>query len=448
MSDRPIRYDTEDAVNTIIRRLGDNPEREGLKETAKRVVDSLEELYSGYKQKPNDIIKTFEDVTCDEIVLLKDVEFFSCCEHHMLPFFGKAHIAYIPDGKVIGISKLARLLEIYSRRLQIQERICQQVTQALMDHLKPKAAACILEARHFCLSGNTRIQLAFLDRTKFPRGVKIKNLVGKENLPVYCYDESKRQITVGNVSKVWYSGRKRVYRIHYVWYLRNQYKQEERRGYIDVTKEHPLMLRKGGYLSIGEGLQTGDRLMPFSCYGEPYRILLLNNGHNMHEHRFLLGCKIGRPLTPKEISHHKNEITLDNSFSNLGLIGSRGEHNGLHFKGVERPERRGIPAHNRKGRKIMYCENCNQSFTCQCGLEVVRSNHKIIAIERRGVEDVYDLEVPKFHNFAANEIIVHNCMIARGVNKQNSVMSTSSLQGAFKTDEKARSELMSLIGKG
>ncbi len=96
-------------------------------------------------------MKTFEDGSCDEVVLLKDIEFVSHCEHHMLPFLGKAHIAYIPNGKVLGVSKLARLLEIYSRRLQIQERLCQQITTALDEHLKPLGSACVIEAQHLCM---------------------------------------------------------------------------------------------------------------------------------------------------------------------------------------------------------------------------------------------------------------------------------------------------------
>lgn len=141
----------EDAVIRQIQFLGDDPNREGLRETPKRVVKAWKELFSGYDQKPETVIKVFEDGSCDEMVILKDIEFYSTCEHHMLPFFGKAHIAYIPDGRVIGVSKLARLLEIFSRRLQIQERIGQQVTTALMDFLKPLGAGCILEAQHFCI---------------------------------------------------------------------------------------------------------------------------------------------------------------------------------------------------------------------------------------------------------------------------------------------------------
>ncbi len=150
------RMSNEDAPTQNIVRLlqyiGEDPEREGLKETPDRVIISFEKLYGGYKQSTKDIIKCFEKETCDEIVLLKNIEFYSTCEHHMLPFFGKAHIAYIPNKRVIGISKLARILEIYARRLQIQERLCQQITKDLQEFLDPQGAACIIEAQHFCMT--------------------------------------------------------------------------------------------------------------------------------------------------------------------------------------------------------------------------------------------------------------------------------------------------------
>jgi GTP cyclohydrolase I len=139
-------------VRRLIEFIGDDPNREGLKETPDRVLKSYGELFSGYKQDPSEVLKLFEDDTCDEMVVLKDIEFYSVCEHHMLPFFGKALIAYIPKGRVVGISKLVRLLEVFSRRLQIQERLCEQVTTALDDRLKPKGSACILEATHFCMT--------------------------------------------------------------------------------------------------------------------------------------------------------------------------------------------------------------------------------------------------------------------------------------------------------
>lgn len=139
-------------IDGIIRYIGDVPSREGLTETPERVLKSFDKLYGGYGQKVEDVVKVFTDGSCDEMVLLKNIELYSTCEHHMLPFFGQAHIAYIPKGKVIGVSKLARILEIYSRRLQIQERICQQVTTALDKVLEPIGSACILEAQHFCMT--------------------------------------------------------------------------------------------------------------------------------------------------------------------------------------------------------------------------------------------------------------------------------------------------------
>jgi GTP cyclohydrolase I len=138
-------------IRRLLEYIGENPDREGLKETPNRVIRSYDTLYGGYKQKPKDVMKVFEEGACDEMVLLKNIHFSSTCEHHMLPFTGRASIAYIPDGKVIGVSKLARILEIYARRLQIQERIGSQVTDCLMKYLKPKGAACVLEATHGCM---------------------------------------------------------------------------------------------------------------------------------------------------------------------------------------------------------------------------------------------------------------------------------------------------------
>lgn len=138
-------------VVQLLLEIGEDPSREGLKETPDRIIKSWDELYSGYKQNPDEIMTTFSADGYDQIILLKDIELYSMCEHHMLPFFGKAHIAYIPDKKIVGISKLARLVDVYARRLQIQERIGEQVTKALMNYLNPKAAACIIEAVHMCM---------------------------------------------------------------------------------------------------------------------------------------------------------------------------------------------------------------------------------------------------------------------------------------------------------
>ena len=141
--------------NTIrqLQYIGEDITREGLVDTPNRIVKSWDELYKGYGQNPADIMTTFSADGYDQIILLKDIELYSMCEHHMLPFFGKAHVAYIPhpEKKIVGISKLARLVDIYARRLQIQERIGEQVTTALMKYLEPQGAACIIEATHMCM---------------------------------------------------------------------------------------------------------------------------------------------------------------------------------------------------------------------------------------------------------------------------------------------------------
>jgi GTP cyclohydrolase I len=141
----------EENIRRILEYIGEDTSRDGLLETPKRVIASYQKLFGGYAVNPKDIIKVFDD-TCDEMVILKNVEFYSTCEHHMLPFYGKAHIAYLPNRKVMGISKLARILEIYARRLQIQERLCRQVTEMIDTFLAPKGSACILEAQHFCMT--------------------------------------------------------------------------------------------------------------------------------------------------------------------------------------------------------------------------------------------------------------------------------------------------------
>ena len=142
-----------EAITRILSAIGDDPQREGLLNTPQRVIRSWEKLYGGYKEDPADVLKTvFVEGACDEMVILKDIEFYSTCEHHMLPFFGRASIGYIPSGRVVGVSKLARLLEVFARRLQIQERLTAQVADALVTYLTPKGAMVILEAQHFCMT--------------------------------------------------------------------------------------------------------------------------------------------------------------------------------------------------------------------------------------------------------------------------------------------------------
>lgn len=146
----------EDNIRRILQYIGEDPKREGLLETPSRVVRSYAELFSGYQYKTEEdvakLIKVFQDGACKEMVIVQDISFVSFCEHHMLPFTGTVHVAYIPQGKVIGLSKIPRLVEVYSRRLQVQERLTEQITQALETHLKPAGSACVVQASHSCMS--------------------------------------------------------------------------------------------------------------------------------------------------------------------------------------------------------------------------------------------------------------------------------------------------------
>ncbi len=151
---KPSRVEAEDAVRTLLRWAGDDPSREGLLDTPARVVRSYEEFFSGYGVDPEELLKrTFEETDgYDEMVLLKDIRFESHCEHHMAPIIGKAHIAYLPRTRVIGISKLARLVELYAKRLTIQEKMTSQIANALNDILQPEGVAVVIEASHQCMT--------------------------------------------------------------------------------------------------------------------------------------------------------------------------------------------------------------------------------------------------------------------------------------------------------
>ena len=151
---RPNREEVEEAVRTLIRWAGDDPDREGLRETPRRVVSSYEEFFKGYTADPVDLLKrTFEETDgYDEMVVLRDIRFESHCEHHMAPIIGKAHLAYLPHHRVVGISKLARLVEVYAQRLQIQEKMTAQIANTIEDILEPKGVAVVLEAAHQCMT--------------------------------------------------------------------------------------------------------------------------------------------------------------------------------------------------------------------------------------------------------------------------------------------------------
>ena len=151
---RPSREDAEAAVRTLLAYAGDDPKREGLLDTPGRVVDAYSELYQGYNECPVDILdKTFSETAgYDDFVLVKDIGFNSHCEHHMMPFFGKAHVAYRPVDRVVGLSKLARLVDVYAHRLQTQEHMTAQIVTAIDEILKPRGVAVMIEAEHMCMS--------------------------------------------------------------------------------------------------------------------------------------------------------------------------------------------------------------------------------------------------------------------------------------------------------
>src|SRR3569833_1891149 len=151
---RPSREEAEAAVRTLIAWAGDDPAREGLLDTPRRVTKAYREFFAGYEEDAKTILsKTFKEVGgYDDIVLVKDIPFSSHCEHHMVPFVGKAHIAYLPHVGIVGISKLARLVEAFSRRLQVQEVLTAQIIDAVNEHLNPRGAAVLLEAEHMCMS--------------------------------------------------------------------------------------------------------------------------------------------------------------------------------------------------------------------------------------------------------------------------------------------------------
>ena len=151
---RPTREAAEEAVRVLIEWAGDDPRREGLLATPARVVRAYEEFFSGYETDPVELLqRTFEETHgYDEMVVLKDIRFESHCEHHMAPIIGKAHVAYLPDARVVGISKLARLVELYAKRLQIQEKMTAQIANTLDEVLRPKGVAVVIEAAHQCMT--------------------------------------------------------------------------------------------------------------------------------------------------------------------------------------------------------------------------------------------------------------------------------------------------------
>jgi GTP cyclohydrolase IA len=143
---------TQELLRELLVRLGEDPERDGLVRTPERMQKALEYLTKGYQQDPNAVLQgALFDVSYDEMVIVKDIEMFSLCEHHMLPFFGKVHVAYIPNGKVVGLSKIPRIVDIFARRLQVQERLTVQIAETIQKAIQPLGVGVVIEARHLCV---------------------------------------------------------------------------------------------------------------------------------------------------------------------------------------------------------------------------------------------------------------------------------------------------------
>lgn len=161
----------ERAVREILEAIGEDPDREGLRETPRRVANMYEEIFGGLEKDPAAHIKIFSEADNDEMVVVRDIPLYSMCEHHLLPFVGKAHIVYIPaDGKIIGLSKLARIVDNFARRPQVQERLTSQIADFLLERLHPKGVAVVVEAEHFCMTMRGARAAGALTRTSALRG--------------------------------------------------------------------------------------------------------------------------------------------------------------------------------------------------------------------------------------------------------------------------------------
>jgi GTP cyclohydrolase IA len=171
-------------VRGLLQYIGEDPDREGLRETPERVLRSYQELFGGYGQDAGAILaKTFGEVEgYDELVLVSDIEVFSHCEHHMVPFVGKAHVGYLPSGRVVGLSKLARVVDVFARRLQVQEKLTAQIADAIQEHLAPQGVAVILQCQHFCMcSRGVRKHGAWTTTSKL-RGVFLEDARARSEL--------------------------------------------------------------------------------------------------------------------------------------------------------------------------------------------------------------------------------------------------------------------------
>jgi GTP cyclohydrolase I len=187
---RPDRAEAEQAVRTLIRWVGDDPEREGLFDTPSRVLRAYGEWFAGYREDPADhLLRTFEEVgDYDEPILLRDVPFHSCCEHHMAPITGVVHVGYLPAGRVVGISKLVRVIDCFARRLQVQERLTAEIAEAIREALQPRGVAVVVEGIHACMS----------TRGVHKQGVSMKT---HKMLGVFKQDASLRQDFLASIKR-------------------------------------------------------------------------------------------------------------------------------------------------------------------------------------------------------------------------------------------------------
>lgn len=166
----------ESLIEKLLKTLGENPRRQGLQDTPRRVAKAYESLFSGYQKNLKNIVTVFDNEDYDEMVVAKEIEFYSTCEHHLIPFFGKVHIGYIPEHKIIGLSKIPRLVEVFSRRLQTQERLTSQIAQGLMEILNPKGVGVVIEAQHLCMMARGVQKQNAVVSTSAVRGLFKKNL--------------------------------------------------------------------------------------------------------------------------------------------------------------------------------------------------------------------------------------------------------------------------------
>jgi GTP cyclohydrolase I len=184
----------ERAVREILLAVGENPDREGLLKTPNRVARAYGELMAGLKENPRLHLKTVFHERYDEVVLLRDIQFHSLCEHHLLPFTGRAHVAYLPDGKVVGLSKLARLVEGFARRPQVQERLTTQIADALMEELNPIGAACVIEATHTCMTIRGAKKPGSVMVTSALRGLFKENPSSRNEILTLMYSEKNGKL--------------------------------------------------------------------------------------------------------------------------------------------------------------------------------------------------------------------------------------------------------------